>query len=51
MIVAPCGDCRDRHKNCWSDCASYKLWRLEQDAIAQNKKLSDLPPIGRRSEK
>lgn len=33
MIMPPCKDCHDRHQACWGDCASYKLWKAEQDGM------------------
>ena len=39
MIVNPCDPkCPDRHKRCHEMCAAYKLWKLDQKAIAEKRK-------------
>ena len=41
MIQNPCyRDCPDRHSHCHVDCSAYKLWKLEQQAVAEKVRIS-----------
>lgn len=42
-VDSPCKDCEQRHRNCWSECESYKQFKKDREREYEKMRSAYLP--------